>query len=127
MSGLPSGALAGFADGPSYDKHRPSYPPAAVSSLLSHMGLAGEQEGRAARVVDLAAGTGKFTELLAARGERFELVAVEPHDGMRGELERKDFRVVVKKGLATDIPVEDGWADGLVCAQVRSSYDSWFN
>jgi SAM-dependent methyltransferase len=122
-SGLPSGALAGFADGPSYDKHRPSYPPEAVSSLLAHMGLAGRQ---GARVVDLAAGTGKFTELLAARGdERFELLAVEPHDGMRAELERKEFRegaaVVVKKGLATDIPIEDGWADGLICAQVRSS------
>jgi SAM-dependent methyltransferase len=114
-SDLPSGAVSGFADGSSYDRHRPSYPPAAVAALLGHTGLAGK---RAARVVDLAAGTGKFTELLAARDERFELLAVEPHDGMRAELERKGLRgVVVKKGLATDIPVEHGWADGLVCAQ----------
>jgi SAM-dependent methyltransferase len=115
LSGLPSGALSGFADGSSYDRHRPSYPPEAVSALLARMGLAG---GAGARVVDLAAGTGKFTELLVARDEAFDVLAVEPHDGMRAELERKRLRgAVVRKGLATDVPVADGWADGVVCAQ----------
>jgi SAM-dependent methyltransferase len=112
---LPSGAVSGFADGSSYDRHRPSYPHEAVSALLARVGLAGRA---GARVVDLAAGTGKFTELLAARDEGFELLAVEPHDGMRAELERKGLRgAVVRKGLAADVPVEDAWADGVICAQ----------
>jgi len=114
-AGLLTGAISGFADGTSYDRHRPSYSPEVVAALLARMGLAG---AGGARVVDLAAGTGKFTELLAARDEAFELLAVEPHDGMRAELERKRLAgVEVRKGLATDIPVGDAWADGIVCAQ----------
>ena len=31
------------------------------------------------RIVDLAAGTGKLTELLAARDEEFDILAVEPY------------------------------------------------
>jgi hypothetical protein len=115
---LPSGALTGFADGSSYDKHRPSYPPEAVDYLLQSLALY-QKDG--SRVVDLAAGTGKFTELLAARKEQFDIVAVEPHDGMRTELDQKNLhKVVSKNGFANEIPVEDGWADGLICAQVSS-------
>jgi trans-aconitate methyltransferase len=111
-----SGALVGFADGSSYDKHRPSYPPEAVDYLLKSTNLSGQS---GFRVVDLAAGTGKFTELLATRSEQFDIVAVEPHDGMRSELENKNLsKVVVKKGFATDIPLDDAWANGLICAQV---------
>lgn len=113
---LPSGALAGFADGISYDKHRPSYPPEAVSFLLESINL---ENKTGARIIDLAAGTGKFTELLAARPEKYEIVAVEPHDGMRLALDTKSLgNVQVRKGFANDIPVEDAWADGLICAQV---------
>lgn len=113
---LPSGALSGFADGAAYDRHRPSYPPAAVASLLAHMRLAALP---AARIVDVAAGTGKFTELLAARPERFRLAAVEPHAGMRAELARKRLAGVdvVVDGLAARLPLADAWADGVVCAQ----------
>jgi SAM-dependent methyltransferase len=113
---LPSGALSGFADGAAYDQHRPSYPPAAVASLLAHMRLAALP---AARIVDVAAGTGKFTELLAARPERFRLAAVEPHAGMRAELARKRLAGVdvVADGLAARLPLADAWADGVVCAQ----------
>jgi hypothetical protein len=115
---LPSGALTGFADGSSYDKHRPSYPPEAVDYLLQSLGLY-QQDG--SRVVDLAAGTGKFTELLAARNEQFDIIAVEPHDGMRTELDQKNLnKVVSKNGFANEIPVKNGWADGLICAQVSS-------
>jgi hypothetical protein len=115
---LPSGALTGFADGSSYDKHRPSYPPEAVDYLLQSLGLY-QQDG--SRVVDLAAGTGKFTELLAARKEQFDIIAIEPHDGMRAELDQKNLnKVVSKNGFANEIPVETGWADGLICAQVSS-------
>jgi hypothetical protein len=119
-SSLLSGALTGFAKGSDYDKHRPSYPAEAVSALISNLGLAGKEH---APVIELAAGTGKFTELLAVAKEQFEIIAVEPHDGMRVELERKKLQgVSVKKGFADKIPVEDGWADSLICAQVRFEF-----
>jgi hypothetical protein len=56
-------ANAGFDDASSYDKFRPSYPPEAVEKLLVHLGLSG-MEG--ARVIDLASGTGKFTECMCS-------------------------------------------------------------
>jgi SAM-dependent methyltransferase len=69
-------------------------------------------------VLDLAAGTGKFTELLAAREEKFKLVAVEPHDDMRATLAGKKLPgVEVVKGYGSSIPLEDGSVDGVVVAQ----------
>jgi ubiquinone/menaquinone biosynthesis C-methylase UbiE len=112
-------ATTGFADATSYDTHRPSYPPEAVEKLLAHVGLAGDGHA-GARIIDLAAGTGKLTELLAARPEGYEVLAVEPHDGMRGTLEAKKLRgVTSRSGTATDIAgVEDEWANVVVAAQV---------
>lgn len=117
-STLLTGALTGFADGSSYDKHRPSYRPEVVDCLLTNLGIANKKH---AKVVDLAAGTGKFTELIAARPEGFELIAVEPHDGMRAELERKKLPgTQVRKGFADNVNqvVGEGWAESVICAQV---------
>lgn len=73
-----------------------------------------------ARIVDLGCGTGKFTVLLAARPEQFEVVAVEPHKEMRDELVKKNLRsgVEVLEGNAGTMPIEEGWADALITAQV---------
>jgi SAM-dependent methyltransferase len=54
-----------------YDRARPSYPAAAIDALLEYGGLAA-----GARIVEVGAGTGKATELLAARG--LHVVGVEP-------------------------------------------------
>lgn len=114
---LAPAAADGFKDASAYDEHRPSYPAAAVQKLLEHMRLADRPH---AKVVEIAAGTGKFTEALAARHEGFEVRAVEPHPDMRRELERKGLRgVAVGDGAAEDMRavVEDGWGDGCVAAQ----------
>ncbi|KAM5355792.1 hypothetical protein ACJ41O_002438 [Fusarium nematophilum] len=109
-------ATKGFNDAQSYDAHRPSYPPAAVSGLLERLDLEGQP---GLKVLDLAAGTGKFTELLAARPEGYEIVAVEPLDSMRNNLAAKQLpKVQVRSGTAADMKdVDDGWADGCVVAQ----------
>ncbi|KAL7901119.1 S-adenosyl-L-methionine-dependent methyltransferase [Trichoderma sp. SZMC 28014] len=105
----------GFKDAKAYDTHRPSYPAEAVQSLLTHLGVAGKSK---ARIIDLAAGTGKFTELLAARPEEYEILAVEPTGSMRETLVEKGLRgVTAKEGTAEKMDVEDGWADGIVIAQ----------
>lgn len=109
-------AQAGFSAASAYEKHRPSYPETAVQQLLENVQLAGL---KGAKVLDLAAGTGKFTELLAARPEDYEIIAVEPHAGMRAELERKQLpRVTSLDGNGTKIPLDDQSVDAIIIAQV---------
>lgn len=111
-------ATTGFDNASAYDVHRPSYPPKAVQSLLHHLGVANTPN---AKIVDLAAGTGKFTELLAAREERYKIVAVEPVAKMRQSLVAKKLKgVEVRDGLANRMDVGDGWADAVIAAQVCS-------
>ena len=119
-SSIPSASVKGFQDGSKYDQHRPSYPLEAVDSVLKHLQVA---DLNGARIVDLAAGTGKFTGLLANRQEGFEIIAVEPHDGMRVELEKKGLSgVKVLKGEATSMKgVESQSVDAVIAAQVRST------
>ncbi|KAI5466158.1 S-adenosyl-L-methionine-dependent methyltransferase [Mariannaea sp. PMI_226] len=109
-------ASKGFDNAQSYDAHRPSYGDAPLSSLLKHLGLQGKKN---ARVIDLAAGTGKLTEVLAARPEQFEILAVEPLDSMRETLVQKHLNgVKVQAGTGSNMEsVENGWADGVIVAQ----------
>ncbi|KAH7034849.1 methyltransferase domain-containing protein [Microdochium trichocladiopsis] len=112
---LPHAASEGFKDAAAYDAHRPSYPREAVDQLLGRLKIAGQAD---ARVVEIAAGTGKFTELLAARPKRYLVKAVEPHDGMRGILAAKDLPAVeVLEGRADKMPVEGEWGDACIAAQ----------
>lgn len=117
---LPDVANRGFAAALSYDQYRPSYPAEAVEQLLAHLQVKGL---RGARILDLAAGTGKFTELLAKREENFVTIAVEPHEEMRGELEKKSLKsVTVLEGDAVKIPLEAQSVDAVIVAQVGTDY-----
>jgi ubiquinone/menaquinone biosynthesis C-methylase UbiE len=109
---LNSRAASGFQNALNYDAHRPSYPAEAVDKLLIHLGVANQKN---ARIIDLACGTGKFTELLANREEAFEVVGIEPHAGMRKELVKKELKGVT---------VEDGWGDVLITAQVSFPFSA---
>lgn len=114
---LKASVQSGFASAAAYDTHRPSYPTEAVDQFLQNLEISGVKN---AKVVDLAAGTGKFTEILASRPEQYDILAIEPHDDMRGELERKDLPAVkVVKGHAEDLSlVPDGSVAAVVAAQV---------
>lgn len=113
---LANPAQIGFAKASSYDKYRPAYTDEEADKLLTALQLTGRQ---GAKVLDLAAGTGKFTEVLAARPEGFGTVAVEPHDDMRAELEKKALRgVQVLKGWASSIPLDSQSVNAVVVAQV---------
>jgi len=74
------------------DTHRPTYPANAVTSLLTHLNLNSFPN---AKILELGAGTGKFTELLANRAEKYEILAIEPHREMREVLEGKKLEGVV--------------------------------
>ena len=114
---IPAAAATGFRDGSKYDQARPSYPSEAVDSLLKHMQVDGL---KGARIVDLGAGTGIFTKLLADRDEGFEIFAVEPHADMRAELEKKRLKgvKVVDGGASKMESVESQYVDAVVAAQV---------
>lgn len=77
---LAPAASAGFQAAAAYDAHRPAYPAEAVQKLLEHMRLAPDVGWPVAgnQIVEVAAGTGKFTEALSARNEGFEVIATEP-------------------------------------------------
>src|SRR5436309_128583 len=74
--------LRGFGDAAErYERARPDYPAEGVAWLAERLQL-----GPGRTVVDLAAGTGKLTRMLVPTGAR--VIAVEPVDGMRAQLER---------------------------------------
>lgn len=109
-------AKSGFENSAAYDQHRPTYPSTSTDTLLDRLRVKGKH---GARILDLAAGTGKFTVPLSKRAEGYEILAVEPHDEMRNVLAAKTLNgVQVVGGTAEKIPAEDEGVDAVVCAQV---------
>lgn len=95
-----------------YEQTRPTYPPA----LLDVLPLDAD-----AVVLDLGAGTGKLTRVLA---ERYgEVTAVEPLANMRAMLERVVPGVTALPGSAERIPLDDGSVDGVFVAQAFHWFD----
>lgn len=93
-----------------YEAGRPGYPAPAVTHLLAALRVGPESE-----VLDLAAGTGKFTRELI--GVAKSVIAVEPDPGMRDELARSLPAADVLDGLGTSLPVADDAVDAVTIAQ----------
>ncbi|BGP08102.1 hypothetical protein JCM10049v2_003947 [Rhodotorula toruloides] len=115
-----------------YDRARPSYPPSAISDILSTLPTPSSPSNRAT-VVELGAGTGLFTRALLshpdAQGKVKKIICVEPSEGMREGFEKatlggafgwagKDEKVdeggvevECVDGTFEHVPVEDGSAD----------------
>lgn len=111
MTDIHPTAEAGFsAAAEVYERARPGYPEEAVAWMAEHLGI-----GPGRDVLDLAAGTGKLTRQLVALGAR--IVAVEPIDAMRAELERAVPGVEALAGTAETIPLPDASVDAVTCAQ----------
>ncbi|EGC38187.1 hypothetical protein DICPUDRAFT_29130 [Dictyostelium purpureum] len=102
-----------------YTFGRPSYPVESVE-LLKELGI--EKDSL---ILDLAAGTGKFTQVLARNGFN-NIIAVEPSSGFRQECssvlndikekENKLLNFKVLDGLSTSIPLPDSSADCITVA-----------
>jgi len=95
-----------------YERTRPSYPP----EVLDRLPLADD-----ASVLDLGAGTGKLTRVLADRYR--EVTAVEPLANMRAVLERVVPGVTALAGSAERIPLDDASVDGVFAAQAFHWFD----
>jgi SAM-dependent methyltransferase len=93
-----------------YERGRPDYPTAAVGHLLRVLKI-----GAGSRIVELGAGTGKFTKALVARGA--DVVAVEPVEAMRRKLGELLPEISIVDGTAEAIPLADASVDAVVAAQ----------
>jgi SAM-dependent methyltransferase len=100
-----------------YERARPTYPPDAVAWLVATLGI-----GPGTALLDLAAGTGKLTRLLAPTGAR--LVAVEPAPAMRERLSAALPGVPVLAGTAEAVPLPDGAVDAATVAQAFHWFDA---
>jgi SAM-dependent methyltransferase len=109
-------AAAGFSEADRYERARPHYPDDAVDHLCAVLGVT---PGR--RVLDLAAGTGKLTRALHARGA--DVVAVEPVDEMRERLAGFLPAIEVLAGMAEAIPLGDGAVHAVSVAQAFHWFD----
>jgi SAM-dependent methyltransferase len=111
-------AARGFGNAAAaYERGRPSYPDDAVAYLAAELGL-----GPAARVLDLAAGTGKLTRLLAEGGA--DVVAVEPVAAMRAVLADAVPGIRVLEGTAESIPLPAESIDAVTVAQAFHWFDA---
>jgi SAM-dependent methyltransferase len=100
-----------------YAEHRPDYPADAVRWCVAPTGrgLAG------LRVLDLGAGTGKLTAVLAGLGA--DVTAVEPDESMLAELRRQVPSARALHGPAEAIPLADGSVDAVLCGQSMHWFD----
>jgi SAM-dependent methyltransferase len=100
-----------------YAEYRPEYTAEAVGWCVAPLG----RDVAALRLVDLGAGTGKLTALLAALGA--QVTAVEPDPAMLAELRRGLPSVTALDGSAERIPLADGSVDAVLCGQSMHWFD----
>ncbi len=94
-----------------YDQFRPTYPDEAVRWCLGPIGV---------RVIDVGSGTGRLAQIAQRLG--YDVLAVEPDDGMRAVAE-KALPGRTAAGSAEAIPVEDRSADAVTAAQAYHWFD----
>ncbi|USW03514.1 methyltransferase domain-containing protein [Pseudomonas pergaminensis] len=111
MTGVHTSAQQGFStQAVTYAQGRPDYPRQLTGWLAETLRIDAQSS-----VIDLGAGTGKFTRLLSTLAPT--LTAVEPVAAMGAQLTKllPDVRLV--NGTAESIPLPSASADAVVCAQ----------
>jgi SAM-dependent methyltransferase len=111
LADIHEAAADGYTSGAdAYARGRPDYPAEVAGWLRDALAL-----GAQSTVLDLGAGTGKFTSRLVATGAR--VLAVEPVDAMRAKLAAAHPHVQAFAGTAEAIPLPEASVDAVVCAQ----------
>jgi ubiquinone/menaquinone biosynthesis C-methylase UbiE len=95
-----------------YDRARPNYPVEAVTDALGPPPQ---------HILDLGAGTGKLTRVVAGAG--YDVVAVDPDEGMLEVLGRSAPQVDRRRGTAEAIPADDAAFDAIVAGQAFHWFD----
>jgi len=111
MDSVHASAQQGFGqEAETYAHGRPEYPDELLGWLEGSLGIKA-----GSKVVDLGAGTGKFTRLLLRTGA--EVTAIEPVAAMREHLHGELPDVRVLEGTAQGMPLADASLDAVLCAQ----------
>jgi MOSC domain-containing protein YiiM/SAM-dependent methyltransferase len=111
-------AAQGFTAGvDAYERARPSYPADAVQAIVETLGLA---PGRT--LLELGAGTGKLTRLVAPSGAR--IMALEPVEAMRAKLLAVVPSLELVEGTAEAIGLPNASVDAIVIAQAFHWFDA---
>jgi ubiquinone/menaquinone biosynthesis C-methylase UbiE len=95
-----------------YERGRPTYPPEAVRWMLGPHPVS---------VLELGAGTGKLTRVLADLGH--DVHATDPDTAMLEILERQVPGVATAQASAEDIPLGDASVDVVIAAQAFHWFD----
>ena len=104
-------AADGYKQGAdTYVRGRPDYPAGVTAWLSETLGL-----GPGQTVLEVGAGTGKFTTRLIQTGAR--VIVVEPVQAMLDKLSGNYPEVETHLGTAQAIPLADASVDVVVCAQ----------
>jgi SAM-dependent methyltransferase len=110
-------SAAGFGGDMSvYERGRPSYPADAVAWLVDALAIS-----PGTSVLDLAAGTGKFTRLLLPTGA--DVTAVDPSAAMRSQFTAAVPGVPIVDGTAESLPLPDASVDAVTVAQAFHWFD----
>jgi SAM-dependent methyltransferase len=99
------------SDAGTYEAGRPGYPAEPVAWMLEPV----RDEGRALRVADVGAGTGKLTRVVSELGA--EVVAIDPDPAMLAELRTHVHGVPTFAGSAERMPLPDASVDALLFGQ----------
>lgn len=117
MGSINEVAADGFEAGAAaYERGRPGYADDLVAWLVDRLGI-----GPGTDLVDLAAGTGKLTRLLAPSGAT--ITAVEPVAAMRAQLLEACAPVAAVDGTAEATGLPDASADVVTVAQAFHWFD----
>ncbi len=100
-----------------YERARPGYPPECIGWFAEHLRL-----GPGRVVLDLAAGTGKFTRLLEPIGAT--IVAAEPVPGMQAILRATSPDVALVGSTAEVLPFRAAAFDAIIVAQAFHWFDA---
>jgi SAM-dependent methyltransferase len=111
-------AARGFAAAAdAYERSRPDYPAEAVVAIVERLDL---RPGRT--LLELGAGTGKLTRMLAPSGAR--IIALEPVAEMRARLAAAVPSVELLAAAAESIPLPARSVDAVVVAQAFHWFDA---
>jgi SAM-dependent methyltransferase len=94
-----------------YESGRPEYPAEAVAWMLAPV----REPGRALRVADVGAGTGKLTRAVVEIGA--DVVAIDPDAAMLASLRENVRGVPTFAGTAERLPLPDSALDAVVMGQ----------